>query len=136
MKTVSALVLCLSLASGNLCAVELPLGVTKVPACTVARGDAQRLPSPDNASQTAAVSAIVEGENTEIPANAEQLQTCANTAVKTVGLRLLVAQPSEGNALFKSLFLKCVEEKQIPVKAYFVALKVEDNCAPAEKTAR
>jgi hypothetical protein len=131
MKTPPALSVFFALASGVSHGIELPLGFTEAPACAPAQSLTKK-----KATQEVPLTAIVEGENTEEPANVEQMQACANAAAKKVGLRLIAARPVEGNPLFKQIFLQCVEENRIPVNVYFVAMKSEDKCGAEEKNAR
>lgn len=135
MRRAFAFSACIAAVCGNAFGVQLPLGFTEAPSCGAAYGGKSR-PVKGKATQKVSVKAIVEGENTEQPANAEPLQACANAAAKKIDLRLLAAQTGEGNALFKNIFLQCVEENQLPVSVYFVALKLEDNCEPDEMNGR
>jgi hypothetical protein len=123
---------CIALISGAAWAIELPLGKTEVPACTSALAAGERRYRPPESaartSQQALVKALVEGRGVQDPANAEGLQGCADMTAKQVDLRLLGAQPGQSNSLFKNIFMRCIEESELPVQVYFVALKVEDIC--------
>lgn len=84
--------------------------------------------------QKAALQAIVEGQGVDDPSQRSTLQACADEAVEQINVRLLAAQPSEGNSLFKKIFLQCVDTQQIPVQVYVVALKIDDRCQPDQSS--
>lgn len=130
MKARHALALCVAMQWVDVFGIELPLGLVEV--CTPARAGS----CGPNISKKSALGVIVEGSNAEISDNAKRLQSCADAAAKEVDVRLLAAQPAEGNPLFKKIFLQCVEKKAIPVTVYFVAVKLDDQCKTEEKNAR
>lgn len=141
MKAICTIPLCVTLLlCANVAAVQLPLGYTEAAPCAPKSGASQNSQRDktrgNNTPQQAMVQAIVEGDNLDSADHLESLQACANTTAKEIDLRLLAAQPSESNSLFKRKFLQCVEEQQIPVQVYFVALKVESSCESEGKKTR
>ncbi len=134
LKPIHALSVCFALIASDVLGIQLPLGFTEVPSRpSLATGDKSRHEPQQKSLQKVAVNAIVKGRNVEEPANIKQLQTCAVSTTKKIDLRLLATQPSESNSLFKDIFLQCVEENQIPVDVYFVALKLDSNDDMEEK---
>lgn len=133
MKATTLLVPCALWWCAQACAIELSLGIAELPPCPTAKWEGQSqfglsAPSRGQSSQTIRVKAIVEGENLQDSAVLSQVHECAMAASQRVNLRFLASEPSEGNALFKSIFGKCMDSGRVATRIYFTSLKLEGYC--------
>lgn len=130
-------IVCLLLISCDAIGIELPLGQANLPPCSSANWDSNArfgfsAPNRSQVAQSVTVKLIIEGENIQDARVMELLSMCARQSAERIDLRLVAAEPTAGNELFRRMFYQCLSTQPLPSRIYFAALKLEGYCGRSQ----